>query len=108
MSAWAVLSMAGFYPVCPGVPEYVIGSPVFDFIKINMPSGNEFIIEAKNTSDENRYIQSAKLNGKALERAYLTHDEIINGGHLVLEMSSEPNKEWAVNEVPFSISQITE
>ncbi len=106
MSAWAVLSMAGFYPVCPGTPEYIIGSPVFDNIRINLPNGESFIIETKNNSDTNRFIKKAKLNGKNLDRAFITHDEITSGGHLVLEMSSEPNKEWALNELPFSVSKM--
>ncbi|MEM6845266.1 MAG: GH92 family glycosyl hydrolase [Bacteroidota bacterium] len=105
MSAWLVFSMMGFYPVTPGMPYYVIGSPVFDEITLN--AGEQpFTIRANNNPAENRYIQSATLNGEPLDRAYLTHQEITDGGELVLEMSSEPNQEWASEDVPPSMDDI--
>jgi predicted alpha-1,2-mannosidase len=94
MSAWLVFSMAGFYPVCPGMPYYVLGSPMFDTVTISGPTGKTFTILAKKQSDTNRYIQSAKLNGKPFTRSYLMHEEIANGGQLVLEMGSKPNPAW--------------
>ncbi|MEM9671864.1 MAG: GH92 family glycosyl hydrolase [Bacteroidota bacterium] len=105
MSAWLVFSMMGFYPVAPGMPYYVIGSPVFDEISLN--AGEQpFTIRATNNSAENRYIQSAILNGEPLDRAYLTHQEITDGGELVLEMSAEPNKTWGSENVPPSMDEI--
>jgi putative alpha-1,2-mannosidase len=95
MSAWLVFSMAGFYPVCPGMPYYVLGSPLFESITIHGPASKKFTIQAKGQSDTNRYIQSAKLNGKAFTRSYLLHQEIAAGGQLVLEMGSKPNMNWA-------------
>ncbi len=105
MSAWLVFSMMGFYPVAPGMPYYVIGSPVFDEISLNAGE-KPFTIRATSNSAENRYIQSATLNGEPLDRAYLTHQEIVDGGELVLEMSSEPNPEWANEDVPPSMGDI--
>ncbi len=106
MSAWLVFSMMGFYPVAPGMPYYVIGSPIFDEITLN--AGEQpFAIRATNNSAENRYIQSATLNGEPLDRAYLTHQEIVDGGELVLEMGSEPKQEWASQDVPPSMGDIT-
>ncbi|MDO1447637.1 GH92 family glycosyl hydrolase [Rhodocytophaga aerolata] len=94
MSAWLVFSMAGFYPVCPGMPYYVLGSPMFDTITLTGPAGRKFTIQARKQSDTNRYIQSAKLNNKPFTRSYLLHEEIANGGQLVLEMGSKPNPAW--------------
>lgn len=95
MSAWLVFSMMGFYPVTPGIPCYVLGSPVFDHVAIGVGNAKSFIIRAHNSSDENRYIQSAILNGEPMNRSYLWHKEIMKGGELVFEMGPEPNKNWA-------------
>ena len=95
MSAWYVFAAAGFYPVSPGVPEYVIVSPVFEKITIKNGAGKKpFIIHAKNASTQNKYIQSASLNGKKLIYPLLTHSDILNGGKLELIMGSKPNKAW--------------
>jgi len=99
MSAWYIFSALGFYPVNPANQIYVIGSPLFEEVTINLENGKQFIITAKNISDKNIYIQSAKLNGKELTRSFITHDEIINGATLEFEMSDKPNKIlWADNE----------
>lgn len=98
-SAWYVFSAIGFYPVTPGQPIYVLGSPLFDRAKINLPSGKQFVVKAENNGPQNVYIQSATLNDKPLNRAWLTHSEIANGGELVLQMGPSPNKRWAVKGV---------
>lgn len=92
MSAWFVFSMMGYYPVCPGMPYYVIGSPMFDKVSINVKNNKEFTIRTINNSEKNKYIQSAKLNGKPFDRSYIWHNEIINGGELVFIMGDQPNK----------------
>ena len=94
MSAWYILSSMGFYPVCPGDPVYVIGTPLFDKVSINLENGKRFIIRAKNVSSKNKYIQSAKLNGEILNRTWFTHDDLMNGATLELEMGAYPNKKW--------------
>lgn len=102
MSAWLVFSMMGLYPTCPGVPYYDLGTPLFDAITIHT-GPNMFTIKAENRSATHHYIQSATLNGKPFNRAYLLHEEIINGGTLVLIMGPEPNKTWGrdVADIPY-------
>jgi predicted alpha-1,2-mannosidase len=95
MSAWLVFSMAGFYPVCPGTPYYIIGTPNFPAFTINLENGNKFRIVAENISDMNHFIQSATLNGKVFNRAWLRHEDIVQGGELKFVMGAEPNNEWA-------------
>ncbi len=104
LSSWYVFSSMGFYPVTPGIPVYAIGSPLFGRVTINHSKGKSFVIEAKNNSAENRYIQSATLNGKPLTRPWITHDDIMREGKLVFTMGPEPNKEWGVKEPPPSMS----
>lgn len=96
MSAFVVFSLLGFYPVTPGLPAYNIGSPLFPSTKINLGSGKLFEIEAKNVSDDNKYIQSAILNGEKWEKPWFSHEDIKNGGKLVLIMGNRPNKAWGV------------
>lgn len=94
MSAWLVFSMMGFYPVCPGSNQYILGSPSFEKTTISLNNNNSFQIEARNLSDNNIYIQKAELNGKPYNEYYISHSDIIKGGKLVLEMGNTPNKEW--------------
>ena len=93
-SSWYVLSALGFYAVCPGSPVYEIGSPIFSEAKITMGNGNVFTITAHNVSAQNKYIQSAELNGKALDKPWFNHSDISGGGTLVLEMGPNPNTKW--------------
>lgn len=78
----------------PGSDVYSIGSPLFDKIVIRLTNGNVFEITADNVSKDNKYIKSAKLNGKALDTPFISHSDLMNGGTIVLEMSDRPNKEW--------------
>jgi predicted alpha-1,2-mannosidase len=93
-SAFVVFSAMGFYPITPGLPIYTIGSPLFSKTTMNLPNGKTFIISAPNCSETNKYIQSAKLNGKILNGPWFTHNDLINGGLLELKMGAYPNKEW--------------
>lgn len=95
MSSWLVFSMVGFYPVCPGMPYYVIGSPSFEESVITLENGKKFTIEAKGASEKNIYIQSATLNGQPYDKSYILHKDIMNGGILSFVMGDSPNKEWA-------------
>lgn len=97
MSSWYVLSAMGFYTVAPGRPVYDIGSPLFAKTTIDIGNGKTFTVACKNVSDKNKYIQSASLNGQALNRAWFTHDELMRGGTLVLEMGPRPNFSWAAD-----------
>ena len=106
MSAWYIFSALGFYPVTPGSNQYVIGSPCVDEAIINLENGKIFKITSENLSKENIYINEVKLNGKDINRSYLTHNEIINGGELKYIMSNKPNKNWGVDKdsIPYSMS----
>ena len=107
MSAWYVFSAIGFYPVCPGNPYYVIGSPSFESTTIQLENGKRFVIKAHQVSNKNIYIQSAKLNGKPFDKSYLTHQQIMDGGVLEFIMGDVPNKSWAssVRSCPPSMSE---
>jgi predicted alpha-1,2-mannosidase len=94
MTAFVVFSSMGFYPVTPGVPVYTIGSPLFENVTINLPNGSQFRLVANNCSVQNKYIQSAKFNGKALDTPWFTHKQLTDGGQLELEMGPKPNKKW--------------
>ena len=98
MSAWYVMSAMGIYSVTPGMDYYVIGSPLFDKVTINLENGKKFEIVANNNSEMNQYIQSASLNGKPYSKSYLKHGDIMNGGKIVFEMGDTPNKEWGVKK----------
>lgn len=98
MSAWYIFSVMGFYPVTPGVPGYSIGSPLFKYVKIDLGNNKTFEIVVRNSSNENQYIQSAKLNGRALNKPWLDHDDIMNGGTLIFEMGPKANYNWGVTE----------
>jgi predicted alpha-1,2-mannosidase len=93
-SSWYVLSALGFYPVCPGSPVYEIGSPIFTKSTVRLGNGKEFTVVADGASAQNKYIQSARLNGKTLNRPWFRHSEIVNGGVLELEMGDKPNRQW--------------
>lgn len=94
MSAWAVLSAMGFYPVTPGEDYYVIGTPWFNKVTLHLENGKKFIINAKGVSNSNFYIKSATLNGKKYTASYLKHADVMNGGELSFVMSSTPVKSW--------------
>jgi predicted alpha-1,2-mannosidase len=106
-SSWFVLSALGFYSVCPGVEEYVLGSPRFDHATLKLENGREFVIEARDNLPENVYIESAELNGEPFTRSSLKHGEITAGGRLTLQMSATPNETRGTAAVdrPYSVSQ---
>ncbi|QJE96599.1 GH92 family glycosyl hydrolase [Luteolibacter luteus] len=98
MSAWYVFNAAGLYPFCPGTPYYLIGSPLFEETTIRFPGDKSFTVRARGNSPENRYIQSAKLNGQPFTKTWLPHEIITAGGTLEFVMGSEPNKNWGSAE----------
>nr|WP_068887557.1 GH92 family glycosyl hydrolase [Pedobacter panaciterrae] len=106
-SSWYVLSAMGFYSVCPGTDQYVIGSPMFKKMTISLENGKKFIIDATNNNKENVYISTATLNGKAYTKNYITHSDITNGGVLKFEMSNKPNLQRGLSgdDKPFSLSK---
>lgn len=94
MGAWYVMSAMGLYPVAPGSPNYVIGSPNVQSASIQLENKNVFKIAVQNNSEKNVFIQSLSLNGKSINRPYISHDEIMAGGTLTFVMTDQPNKKW--------------
>jgi predicted alpha-1,2-mannosidase len=107
MSAWYVFSAMGFYPVCPGSPDYAIGSPLFDEAVLSVADGRTFTVRARGTSATNRYVQSATLNGTSYPRPWIAHDDIVRGGVLELVMGPAPNTSWGARpeDAPPSMSR---
>ena len=106
-SAWYVFSALGFYPVCPGTDQYVIGTPLFKQAKLHLENGKTVTIEANNNSKENCYIRSMKVNGKNYTHNYLTHEQLLNGANIRYVMSGTPNKQRGTEEAdaPYSFSK---
>jgi len=107
-SSWYVLSAMGFFPVNPADPNYILGSPLFNDVKLHLGNGKVFEVVAVNNSARNVYIQSATLNGKAWSKTWFPHSAIAKGGKLVLQMGPFPNKRWGAAEdaAPPSMSQL--
>ncbi|MFY0601980.1 MAG: GH92 family glycosyl hydrolase [Cyclobacteriaceae bacterium] len=105
-SAWFVFSALGFYPVTPGVDQYVLGSPLFERVEMKLENGETFTIEADDNSDENIYIQSAVLNGTTLDNTWIDHGSILSGGSIRYKMGNKPNMNWGTGEKskPYSLS----
>ena len=97
-SSFIVFSQIRIYPVTPGMPVYSIGSPFFDNVKVDLGNGKFFEIQAINNSPNNKYIQSATLNGKALNKAYIDHDIVKQGGKLVFTMGEKANRNWGADK----------
>lgn len=95
MSAWYLFSAMGFYPVNPAEGVYVIGAPQVDKITIDLGAQRVFVVEAQGLSPANRFVTGATLNGKPLDRCWITHDDISRGGVLRFSMGAEPNRSWA-------------
>ena len=106
-SAWYVFSALGFYPVTPGIPQYVFGSPLFEKVTMNLQNGNRFTIIADDNKYNNHYIKSVKLNGIEYNKTWIDYNDIQKGGSLNFKMSNKPNKEFAVsnNSIPFSLTK---
>ena len=105
-SAFVVFSMMGFYPVTPGMPVYNIGSPMFSQANMTLSNGKVFEVVAQNYSEDNKYIQSATLNGKEWNKPWFNHSDIENGGKLVLIMGNKANKAWGANQAPPSAEKL--
>jgi len=106
MSAWYLFSVMGFYPVCPGTDQYVLGAPYLPYLKLKLPNGNILEIKAPEVSDKNRYVQSLILNGKPHNKMYITHEDIQKGGVLEFKMVSSPNKRRGLTpeDKPYSLT----
>lgn len=113
MGAWFVMSAMGLFEMDGGAsvdPIYEIGSPIFDKVTLHLDPeyypGKTFVIRTKGNSSENRYIQSATLNGKPLNKTWFYHKELVQGGELEFTMGPEPNKSWGTEDLPPSLSTV--
>ena len=106
MSAWYIFSSMGFYPVCPGTDEYVLGAPYLPYMKVTMPTGKTLIVKAPKVNDRNRYVQRVRLNGKPYTKLYITHADLLKGGVLEFDMGSRPNKKRGLAKMdkPYSMT----
>ena len=105
-SAWYVFSAMGFYPVCPGSNQYVLGVPYFDKLTLHLENGKSLTVTAKGNSDNTRYVNAMTLNGETYNHNYLTHDAVMNGGNIEFDMSTTPNTQRGTlaEDVPYSLS----
>ena len=105
-SAWYVFSAMGFYPVCPGVDQYVVGAPLFKKITIQLENGKQVNILAPDNNAENRYIGSMKMNGKEYSKNWLSYKALMQGCTLDIEMTALPNKLRGIakEDFPYSFS----
>jgi predicted alpha-1,2-mannosidase len=105
-SAWYVFSALGFYPVCPGSGQYVLGTPYLDRVTLHLEDGRRLVINAHDNSRENRYIGAMTVNGKAYNRNYLEHDMLMEGGEISFQMQSQPNRQRGISQqaAPYSFS----
>ncbi|MGM9679032.1 MAG: GH92 family glycosyl hydrolase [Bacteroidaceae bacterium] len=103
-SAWYVFSALGFYPVCPGTNQYVIGTPYFDKVTLHLENGKTLAIKAADNSTVNKYVQSIKLGGKSYSKNYFTHDDIMKGGKIEFRMGDKPNTSRGTDDADFPYS----
>lgn len=109
-SAWYVFSALGFYPVCPGTDQYVLGAPLFRSVRLHLENGKIVTIEAPENSRANRYVQKLTVDGVDYTRNYLTHEQLMNGSSLRFTMGDVPNKQRGAGEedAPYSFSKTLE
>ena len=106
-SAWYVFSALGFYPVCPGSDQYILGAPLFKKATVYLENGKDIVISAPENSDKNIYIDAMRVNGRDYTRNYLLHSELVNGSELEIKMSDVPNMQRGTFEedFPYSFTQ---
>lgn len=106
MSAWYIFTSLGFYPVCPGSDQYVIGVPYFPWARIKLPNGNILSIKAEGVSDKNRFVKIVLINGKPYNKLFITHNKLLKGGEIKFIMTSKPNKNRGLKnyEKPYSMT----
>jgi len=107
MSAWYIFSALGFYPVCPGSDQYVIGAPYLPYVSVDLPGGKRIVVKAPKVSDKNRYVQRVRLNGKPYTKMYFTHKTLTDGCTIEFDMGSKPNKKrgTAPSDKPYSMTE---
>ena len=106
MSAWYLFSVMGFYPVCPGTDQYVLGAPYLPYVKVTLPNGNVLEIKAPGVSDTNCYVRSFRMDGKEYGKLYVTHDDILKGGVWEFDMGPKPDRKRGLSkeDKPYSLT----
>lgn len=106
MSAWYIFSVMGFYPVCPGTDQYVLGAPYLPYLKLNLPNGKIIEIKAHGVSDKKCYVKTLKWNGRTYDKMYITHNDLLQGGIWEFEMSASPNRHRGLlkEDKPYSLT----
>lgn len=106
-SAWYVFSAMGFYPVCPGSGEYILGAPLFKKVTMNLPGNKQFVINAPDNSAENKYRNKTSVNGKDYTKLFISHSDLMKGGIMDILMSSTPNTDvkFSESDLPFSMTK---
>ena len=106
-SAWYVFSALGFYPVCPGTDEYILGAPLFKKATLHFENGKNLVITAPDNSDTNRYVDEMRVNGTVYTKNYLKHNELLQGGTIDFKMTDRPNMQRGTQEsdLPYSFSK---
>ncbi|MDQ8736462.1 GH92 family glycosyl hydrolase [Paenibacillus sp. LHD-38] len=106
LCAWYVFGAMGFYPLSPGVPEYVLGTPYFKKMTVHLENGKQIVIEASNYADDRKYVSSVLFNGESISKLYLNHEELANGGVLAFDMSNQPTAEVSeLDKLPYAMSK---
>ena len=107
MSAWYIFSAMGFYPVCPGSDQYVLGAPYLPYFSISLPNGRKIVIRAEGASDRRRYVKSLRVNGQPYDKLYISHATLTAGSTLDFEMSDKPNRKRGLNaaDKPYSMTK---
>ncbi|MGV8964218.1 MAG: GH92 family glycosyl hydrolase [Candidatus Saccharimonadaceae bacterium] len=103
-SAWYVFSALGFYPVCPGSDQYVVGSPLFKKVTVTLENGKTFEVNAPNNDPSRRYISDMKVNGAEYTKDYFTHQDLMNGAKIDIKMSESPNKKRGISKSDYPYS----
>jgi predicted alpha-1,2-mannosidase len=106
-SAWYIFSAMGFYPVCPGTEEYVLGAPLFKKITLELENGKHLVINAPNNSADNKYVQELKWNNTTHTKNFINHFEVLKGGEFNFDMSSKPNLQRGTSSSAYPYSYST-
>ena len=107
MSAWYIFTAMGFYPVCPGSDQYVIGAPYFPYLKVRLENGSSIEIKADGVNSDNRYVHGVRLNGKQYKKAFFTYDDLKDGAVIEFDMRPDPDRRrsFTTEEQPYSMSR---
>ena len=109
MSAWYVFSAMGFYPVCPGSGQYVLGAPLLPYMRVSLPNGKTIEIIAPKVSDKRCYVQSVRINGRPYSKLFITRSQLSEGCRIAFVMGDKPNRKrgLSASDKPYSLTGMT-